>query len=248
LEDVTLDEREVNVWCRNPLCPGKTEFRIIHYLKTLEIKDVGPATVRAMLVNDIIRDVPDLYNIDFEKLSSLEGFGSRSARKTIKSIYDKKDIELANFLDSLGIEGLGTSTSKLIANEFMTLKNVLRVGPEKLITLEGIGEKTAASICSGLAYFGGTIDSLLEAGVKVKDVEKIEGSLTGKSFCITGKLSMGRKEMAAKIESAGGIVKSSVSKGLDYLVAGDDVGKGKTDKAEKYGTQIISEDDLFDMM
>jgi len=249
LSDVELDEKGVSLWCKNPLCPGKVEFRIIHYLKTLEIKDVGPATVRTMLDNDIINDLPDLYNIDFAKLSSLPGFGKKSAKRVIEEIENKREIELWMFLDSLGIIGLGTTTSKMIADEYKTINNILRiVDVEKLTRLEGIAEKSANYIITGLANLGGTIDSLFEAGVIVKDKKEVVGSLTGKSFCVTGTLSIKRKEMAELIEAAGGIIKSSVSKGLDYLVAGENVGAGKTNKAEKYGTIVISEDEVRAMM
>ncbi|MHA1690270.1 MAG: NAD-dependent DNA ligase LigA, partial [Candidatus Heimdallarchaeaceae archaeon] len=248
LEDVVLDEKEVSLWCVNPLCPGKIEFRINHFLKTLEVKDVGLATIRAMLDNNIISDIPDLYNIDFTKLSSLSGFGKKSARKVIEEIEDKRKIELSTFLDSLGISGLGTTTSKVIATEFKTLARVLSVDPDKFSNLEGIGDLTAKSIHDGLVLYGGIIDSLILAGLIIKDVKVITGSLTGKTFCVTGKLSVGRKEMATLIEESGGIIKSSVGKGLDYLVAGENVGAGKTTKAEKYGTNIINEDEIRAML
>lgn len=243
-----LDDKEVSVWCMNPLCPGKVEFRIIHFLKTLETKDVGPAAVHAMFSYNIIRDLPDLYRIDFEKLKTLPGYGAKSARKIIKEIENKKEIELSVFLDSLGITGLGTTTSKMLADEFETLSRIQSLTPNELTSLEGIADLTAGYICDGLKDFKETIKDLIETGVVIKDKKKISGSLSGKTFCITGKLSVGRKEMATLIESAGGTVKSSVGKGLDYLVAGDGVGKGKTDKAEKYGTKILTEDEIRNMM
>jgi DNA ligase (NAD+) len=242
LDDVHNDG--TTIWCKNWKCPGKMEHRVIHYLKTLEIMDVGPATVHDMFVSGMVSDLPDLYKLDFEKLCLLEGYGKRSARKIVKAIYDKKEIELATFLEALGVDGLGKTTSKAIANEYMSLENVLRVYPDKLEKIEGIGEKTAQSITDGLVLLGGTIDELLVLGVKPKPVEKIEGNLTGKTFCVTGTLSVGRKEMQAEIEAHGGVIKSSVSKSLDYLVAGEGVGRGKTDKADKYGTTIISEEEL----
>ena len=111
LDDVELDEKKVSLWCSNPACPGRAEFSVIHYLKTLEVRDVGPATVHTMLQNDIITDLASLYDIDYKKLSMLPGFGAKSARKVVTEIFDKIEVELSVFLDSLGIHGLGTRTT-----------------------------------------------------------------------------------------------------------------------------------------
>lgn len=239
-----LDEKEVSVWCMNPVCPGKAEFRIIHFLKTLETKDVGPAAVHAMFSHNIINDLPDLYNIDLERLKVLPGYGAKSAKKITKEIESKREIELSVFLDSLGITGLGTTTSKMLADKFETLSRIQSLTPKELTSLEGIADLTAGYICNGLKSFEETIKSLVDTGVVIKDKKKATGNLSGKSFCVTGTLSVGRKEMTAMIEAAGGTVKKSVGKGLDYLVAGEGVGKGKTDKADKYGTKILTENEL----
>jgi len=245
--ETSLDEKEVNVWCTNPLCEGQKEHRIHHYLKTIGVLNVGPANVRDMLSADIIKSIPDLYQIDRDRLSKLDGYGKRSADKIINEISKKDIVPLATFLASLGIKGLGNSTGKLLASEFECLRNILTKHPEDLVHLEGIGELTADSICNGLVLMGGIIDEL-NATLDIEDCIKVSGSLSGQSFCITGTLSMKRKEMANMIEEVGGEVKSSVSKGLDFLVAGEGVGKSKTDKAEKYGTEVISEDDLMSML
>jgi DNA ligase (NAD+) len=245
--DTSVDERGVSIWCTNPLCEGQKEHRIHHYLKTIGVLNVGPANVRDMLSADIIESIPDLYQIDRDKLSKLDGYGKRSADKIINEISKKDIVPLATFLASLGIKGLGNSTGKLLASEFECLRNILTKHPEDLVHLEGIGELTADSICNGLVLMGGIIDEL-NATLDIEDCIKVSGSLSGQSFCITGTLSMKRKEMANMIEEVGGEVKSSVSKGLDFLVAGEGVGKSKTDKAEKYGTEVISEDDLMSML
>jgi len=172
-----------------------------------------------------------------------------SARKTIDAINNKRNIDLATFLDALGIDGLGTTTSKILAKEFKTLSKVLDTPPHRLEALEGIGPKTSSSIYNGLILLRGMIEELATDHMTIDEVEEVTtGSLIGRSFCVTGTLSVGRKEMAAEIEAAGGEVKSSVSKGLDYLVAGDKTGKGKTDKAAKYGVAVIDEDTIREMM
>ncbi|TRZ48385.1 MAG: DNA ligase (NAD(+)) LigA [Dehalococcoidia bacterium] len=246
-EKTELDEKGISVWCVNPICEGQKEHQIHHYLKVIGVLDVGPANVRDMLDANIINTIPDLYDIDREALSKLSGYGKKSADKIINAINKKRTIPLAIFLSSLGIKGLGNTTGKIIAAEYQELQNILRKNPEDLIHLEGIGNLTSESICNGLVLMGGIIDSL-NSILDIEDCVKVVGSLSDKSFCITGTLSMKRKEIADLIEEAGGEVKSSVSKGLDYLVAGEGVGKSKTDKAEKYGTMVISEGDLMVML
>jgi len=248
-EATELDEREVSVWCKNPVCPGQAEFRIIHFLKTIEVDGVGPGIVGKLVESGLVETIPDLFCLNFGEVSKLEGLGRSSARNILDAINDKKNIHLANFLDALGVEGLGTTTSKTLASFAETIENCLSVTEWSLNGLEGIGEKMAHSINVGLAKLAPMVEELIRMGVEIIPVEKkTGGSLSGMSFCITGTLSVGRKEMAALIESHGGDIKSSVSRGVTYLVAGEGVGKGKTDKAEKYGTTVIDEDTLRKMM
>jgi DNA ligase (NAD+) len=247
-EATELDEREVSVWCKNPTCPGQAEFRIIHFLKTIEVDGVGPGIVKTLIENDLVEKIPDLFTLDYGRVAALPGLGRSSARNILSAIADKKKVDLAVFLDSLGIDGLGTTTSKVIARKYKNLDAVLDAKREDLERLEGIGPITALSIFQGLRKLGGMIEELQDVGVEVDDIKTVTGGLSGKSFCITGTLSVGRKDMAALIERHGGIIKSSVSKGLDYLVAGDKTGKSKTDKALKYGTEVIDEVTVRSMM
>ena len=247
-EKTELDERKVSVWCVNPTCPGQAEHRMTHFLKTIEVDGVGPGIVNKLLTAGLVETLVDLFNLKVEDVAKLEGMGKASAKKVIDAINTRRRIPLALFLDSLGIHGLGTSTSKMIARELKTIEEVMEVSYVCFEEMEGIGEKTAKSIESGLEKLETMVEEIMAAGVEIVPVEEISGGLSGKSFCVTGTLSVGRKEMAAEIEAAGGIVKSSVSKGLDYLVAGDKTGKSKTDKAAKYGTEVISEATLREMM
>ena len=247
-ETTELDEREVSVWCTNPACPGQLEHRMTHFLKTIEVDGVGPGIVNKLLDSGVVSSIPDLFKLKVSDISKLEGMGKSSANNVVDAINARRKIPLAVFLDSLGIHGLGTTTSKMIAKEFKTIEEVMAVAPECFEELDGIGEKTATSIGKGLERLETMVVEIMSSGVEIVPVEEVIGGLSGKSFCITGTLSVGRKEMSALIESKGGIVKSSVGKGLDYLVAGDDVGKGKTDKAAKYGTEVINEATVRKMM
>jgi len=248
-QDVEFDEESVNVWCYNPECPSKFELRAIHFLKTLEVMNVGQAIVRTLIDEHLVKCLHHFFTLEDNEhtIARLPGFGKRSARKIIDEINKKREVPLATFLTSLGIPGLGKTNGKIIANELKELYNVM-IADEKIFErMEGIGPITAEHIVNGLNALDDTI-ALLQKHITILDVEEKDGNLKGKSFCATGTLSMKRKEIYKLIEENGGITKSSVSKGLDYLVAGDNVGKGKTDKAHKYGVTIISEKELMRML
>jgi DNA ligase (NAD+) len=200
-----------------------------------------------MLQEGVISSIPDLYNIDPKALAGLEGFGMRSSRIVTEAILEKSQIELWRFIRAMGIEGAGKTLSKALANEFKTLDAIRNVSASELCGMDGIGEITAEAIVKGLEKRSGMIDELLQY-VDIIEVETKNGVFTGKSFCVTGTLTRKRSEIHAMIEAQGGTVKSSVGKGLDYLVAGANVGAGKTAKAEKYGTEVISEDELMEMV
>lgn len=257
--DVSLDENGVSHWCLNPVCPAQRERRILHYIKTVGVLGVGSGIIEGLCREYFVIDIPDLYFLTREQLVAVTG-GERAAEKAQMAILEKNTLPLDVFLDSLGIDGLGTTTSKEVAREFKTLVSIRGLGSRtepghepgiRLLTkISGIGRPTAVKICSGLAEMADTIDRLLEV-IEVQDVKEINGTLTGMSFCMTGTLPSGTKraEMEKRIEAAGGIVKDSVGKGLNYLVIADPAStSAKAEKARKLGTKCISEDELIKMM
>ena len=169
------------------------------------------------------------------------------------AILSKNEIPLAVFLDSLGIDGLGTSTSKDVAKKFKTLKAVMDLsdapgGTVKLTSMEGIGVTTAEKIIQGLRAMGSTVDKLSKI-IEIMDVVEASGNLNGKSFCLTGAMSKPRKDIEKEIEAAGGEVRSSVGRGLTYLVQADAGStSSKSEKAKKLGTVILGEAELWEMM
>jgi DNA ligase (NAD+) len=250
---VEYDERNVNLWCHNPACPAKLEERVLHYIKTLDVLGVGAGIVSGLCKAGFIKDIPDLYYLTIDKIKVVTG-GDRAAEKVLNAILGKNEIPLAVFLDSLGIDGLGTTTSKDVAKKFKSLKwfrvtvssGVLR--PEDFTSIEGVGELTATKIIDGLKAMWPTIERLVEC-IEVQDVQEAKGNLTGSSFCLTGAMSKPRKEIEMAIEAAGGEVRSSVGRGLKYLVQSDaNSTSSKSEKAKKLGTKVIGEDELWRMM
>jgi len=171
--------------------------------------------------------------------------GEKSALKVTKAILDKNEVPLWQFLCALGISHLGNTTSKDIATKFKSLGVVRGISKDELVSMDGIGDVMAEGIVSGLEELGEMIDRLITY-VDVLEVKEATGPLVGKTFCITGSLSRGKKEVGKDIEDAGGTMKSSVGKGLDYLIMSDPSStSSKAEKARKLGTECISEDDLL---
>jgi DNA ligase (NAD+) len=241
-----LDEKMINLWCHNPICPAQLERRVLHYVKTLDIMDVGIGTISGLCGAGFIKDVPDLYELTLDQIKEVTG-GQQAAENVLTAILEKNKIPLAVFLDALGIDGLGTTTSRDMANNFKKLGLVMITqNPAVLTSIEGIGPITARKIIEGLTTMGPMIERLTRV-IDVLDVQEATGKLAGKSFLISGTLSKPRKAVEAIITSAGGEMKSGVSKTLGYLIVGDDPGS-KVDKAKKLGITMLNEQQLMEMM
>jgi DNA ligase (NAD+) len=244
---VEWDAKGVSIWCRNPNCSIQFVEKVIHYVKTLNILGVGEGIITGLCGAGYIKSLPDLYDVTEDQIQSVTG-GERSAQKVFGAIHSSKRVPLDIFLDALGIDGLGTSTSKDIAKQFMTLEAVRTLSSEYILTgIEGIGTLTASKIMNGLSNMSDMIDDLLTR-IKVLDVKTTTGSLAGSSICMTGSMSKPRKELEDLIEQAGGEVSSSVKKGLTYLVQADPTSEStKSKKALQLGVKVISEEELLDL-
>ena len=243
--EVVMDDQKVSLWCHGLACPAQLERRILHWVKTLDVLGVGEGIVSELCAQGFVKDVPDLYFLTLEQMRSVTG-GDVAASKAQQAILSKSEVPLAVFLDALGIDGLGTTTSKEVAKKYGTLANVLKATAAELDAMEGIGELTASKIVEGLKLFQEIINRLAQT-LDIQEVVMKEGTLTGKTFLITGTLSVGRKEIENLVESCGGIMVSSVGKKLNYLILGDDPGS-KLEKAKKVGIPIISEGELRKMI
>jgi DNA ligase (NAD+) len=242
-----LDENGVSLWCKNPACPAQLERRVLHWVKTLSIMGVGTGIIRELCTQGFVKEIPDLYYLTEEQLFAATG-GKSSAQKAQTAILEKCEVPLAVFLDALGINGLGTTSSKEVAKAFQTLDRVLVAREQEFDDLPDIGSTTAKYIVDGLVALRPIIDRLIQT-IDVLEVVTKQGPLTGMSFVLTGAMSKGRKEIEVAIEAAGGENKGSVGKGVMFLVQADASStSNKTEKANKVGTKIISEDTLWQMI
>lgn len=216
----------------------------------LDIDTLGEKNVVALVDAGLVKDVADIYRLTVDDLLRLERFGDISAQKLINAIQAKKTPPLERFILGLGIRHVGAQTAIDLANAFHSIDTLREASMERLEAIPGIGTIVAESI---IAWFADEdnqklLDKLQAVGVRPQ-FERKTGKLAGKAFVITGTLeSMSRDEAAEKIRALGGTFQSAVAKDTDYLVAGGKIGASKLKKAEQYGTSIIDEQKLMELL
>lgn len=216
----------------------------------LDIDTLGEKNVVALVDAGLVRDIADIYRLTVDDLLKLDRFADISARKLIAAIQEKKTPALEKFILGLGIRHVGAQTAIDLAGEFESIEALQQATIEQLEAVDGIGKVVAESIVAWFADEDNTnlLVKFTELGV-VPHYEYKTGKLTGQSFVVTGTLeTMSRDEAAEKIRAQGGIFQTSVAKDTTYLVAGGKVGASKLKKAEAYGTKIITEQQLIDIL
>lgn len=247
-------KEEDAVWrCPNEKCPARLANQLRHFASksALDIEGMGEKNVELLLDKGLIGNAADMYRLRADQLQGLERFADISANKLVEAIAAKKHPELYRFIYSLGIRHVGAQTAVELANRYKEFDKLKSATIDDLKDVEGVGEVVAESI---VAWFESPqnqklIDDFDEVGVKPKKVHIKEGNITGKKFVVTGALNtMGRDEIAEQIRSRGGVFQSSVGKDTDFLVAGENVGSNKLEKARKYDTKIIDEQQLIKLL
>lgn len=216
----------------------------------LDIDTLGEKNVVALVDAGLVRDLADIFTLTKDQLLGLDRFADISAQKLISAIADKKQPALERFLYGLGIRHVGVQTAIDLVKKFESLPRISEATIDDLRSVEGVGEVVAESV---VAWFSDEDNlAMLEkfSGLGVKPhYEAKTGKLAGKSFVVTGTLeSMSRDEAAAKIRALGGTFQTTVGKDTTYLVAGGKVGASKLKKAEAYGTKVITEEELVQLL
>ena len=216
----------------------------------LDINTLGEKNVVALVDNGLINDLADIYALKFDQVINLDRFADISAKKLIDAIQSSKKPQLSRFIFGLGIRHVGSQTAVDLANEFGSVDKLRLATIDILRQVEGVGEVVAESI---VAWFADPDNELLltkfsQLGVKPY-FEKPLGKLIGKSFVITGTLeTMSREEAANRIRALGGVFHTTIARDTTYLVVGDNVGSSKLKKAKIYGTTIINESELRELI
>lgn len=232
--------------CKNEDCPAQILGTFTRWVSKTGVLGAGPAVLSAWIEAGVVQDIGDLYTMDLAAASrATTADGSRvgdSVKPFVASLMEKRTMPLSTLVGSLGIPLCSRSVCKMLVDAgFDTLDKMRQASVKDLAAIHGFGPERANAFVNGLASRNTVIDKLLANGVIV--TAPAIGGMTGKSFCLTGFRS---PEMEQAIESAGGSVKSSVGRGLTYLVAKDPhSGSEKLKKAVSLGVKVIGIDEAW---
>ena len=212
----------------------------------------GENIIQQLLDKNLINNIADIYELNFEDIASLKKNGKKFAQNLIDSINKSKENDLYRLITALGIRHVGGKASKVLARKYKTMENLQNANFEQLSQINDIGEVMANSIIEVFMQeqTKHLIEKLKNAGVNMNclEEESDDKRFEGKTFVLTGSLELfTRKEAEDIIEKLGGKTSSSVSKKTDYVLAGEDAGS-KLTKAQSLGINIISETDFKEMI
>jgi len=255
---IVREQGEADWRCTGGLfCPAQRKQALLHFAsrRALDIEGLGDKLVEKLVEDGIVNTPADLYKLDLPSLANLDRMGEKSAKNLLNAIERSRHTTLARFIYALGIRNVGEATAKDLARHFCTLKNLMDADVEQLQQVPDVGPVVAQSI---VAFFGekhnvSVIDGLLDSnsgGVNLHESvgePAKESPLSGKTFVLTGTLSMNREEVKEKLEALGAKISGSVSKKTSYVVAGIEAGS-KLDKALELGVTVLNEQELLALL
>jgi len=246
-------ENEVDIYCMNPDCPGKSIEGLIHFASrdAYNIDGLGERILTELFNDRLVLTIPDIFRLQdhYDFLVNKEGFGEKSVDNLLKAINESKKNPLEKLLFGLGVRHVGAKMAKVIATHFQTMENLISATKEDLLELSDIGEAIASSLTE---YFqqsknAAMIHELEDLGLNMVASKKFTStgsSFSGKTIVLTGALEgYSRSEAKDRIESLGGNVSSSVSHNTDLIIAGTDAGS-KLTKGKELGIRIIDEQEF----
>ncbi|MGM0479649.1 MAG: NAD-dependent DNA ligase LigA [Bacteroidota bacterium] len=249
-------EGEAQHYCPNDTgCPPQIKGRIIHFIsrKAMDIDGIGAETVEQLYQRELIANSADLFSLTKEQIAGLERMGERSADNLLAGLETSKEVPFERVLFALGIRYVGETVAKKIAHAMKNIDVIMDAQYDELIAIDEVGEKIALAVQE---HFGKTdnraiVDRLRDAGLQMEIIEKERESerLKGQKVVVSGVFSVvSRKAMKALIESHGGQNVSSISSKTNYLVAGENMGPAKLEKAKKLDVPVISENEFLKMI
>ena len=256
-ELVRLDG-EANHYCPNFYgCPPQIIGRIQHFIsrKAMDIEGLGGETVALLFNNGLLNNYADLYNLTVEQILPLDRMAQKSAENLINGVLNSKNVPFENVLFALGIRFVGETVAKKLAKHYKNIDSLSKATFMDLVLVDEIGDRIAQSV---IDFFENPsnqaiISELKLQGVQFEIVEKINPNATnkleGKTFVVSGVFEkFSRDELKNSIEDNGGKVGSSISAKTHFVVAGDNMGPAKLEKANSLKIPIISEDDFIEMV
>lgn len=246
------EDGESALRCPNVDCPAQIFRSIVHFASksAMNIDGLGPAIVEALISNDLIKSVADLYLIKKDDLLKLENFKDKSAENLLNSIEKSKENPLDRLIVGLGIRNIGSAAAKLLCEKFGTLDDILAAEEQEICEIDGFGEIMAQNVYRTLKepHVKELLQRFKEYGLNtVYKSQVTDNRFEGKTFVLTGTLpTLKRSEAKAIIEKFGGKASGSVSKNTDYVLAGEEAGS-KLTKAQDLGIEIIDEASFLKM-
>ena len=246
-------EGEAKHYCPNvSSCPPQIIGRIEHFVrrKAMDIEGLGGETIELLWQNGLIHDISDIYHLDPVRLAALPRLGEKSAANILEGVRASLNVPFERVLFALGIRFVGETTAKYLAAHFRTLDAIAAATKEQLSEAEEVGAKIADAI---VEYFASDdnrriVESLREAGLRFESEDKqlTSNALEGKNVVISGKFEgLSRDDMKALVEEHGGRNLAAVSANVDFIVAGDNMGPAKRQKAEKLGIKILNYEEFM---
>lgn len=251
-------EGETAYYCPNETaCPPQIKGKIEHFIsrRAMNIDGLGPETIDMFYRLGLIKNTADLYQLTSDDIKNLDRMGEKSADNIIKGITASKEVPFERVLFALGIRFVGETVAKKIAKSFENIEELEHANYETLTNIDEIGTKIAQSIIS---YFNNPanrelITRLKTAGLqfyrKREDLSTYTNKLAGMSIVISGVFAHhSRDEYKALIEKNGGKNSGSISNKTSFILAGDNMGPSKLEKAQKLGIRIVNEDEFLEMI
>ncbi|MEO9474483.1 MAG: NAD-dependent DNA ligase LigA [Cyclobacteriaceae bacterium] len=269
--ELTRKEGEANHYCPNESgCPPQVRGRVEHFISrnALDINHLGPNTIKGLFDQGLINNLADLFSLEYDQIENLKfeitddltgetktrSLKEKSAKNLIESIEKSKTASFERVLFGLGIRYVGKTVAEKIAQHFGDIDSIINATFEDIVNVHEIGERIAGSIREYLDTPENIalIERLRAAGLNLKSEATstfIENKLDGKSFVVSGVFNeYGRDEIKSLIKQFGGKVGSSISGNTSYVLAGENMGPSKLEKAKKLNVPIISESDFKAMI
>lgn len=252
--NVVREEGEAAYRCENFECKAQLLRNLYHFAskEAMDIEGLGPQLIKTLSEKGLVKNASDIYRLEEKDVAGLERMGKKSAKNLINSIEKSKNAGLDCLIYALGIRQIGKKAAKIIAKSFKNTDNIMNASLEDFTEIFEIGEISGKNIVEFFETESNRhiVNELKSLGVKTEydESEGLSDIFGGKTFVLTGTLpTLKRSEASKIIEDNGGKTSSSVSKKTDYVLAGDDAGS-KLKKAIELGVEIISEQQLLDMV
>ena len=254
---VRVDGEAAHYCPNDTACPPQIKGKIEHFIsrEAMNIDSMGPETVELLFNYGLIKDIADIYALNPEDLMFLPRMGAKSAENIVAAIDASRQVPFERLLFALGIRFVGATVAKRLARAFVSMDALMAASLDELMAVDEIGERIAASVREFFSKESNVelVSRLRSAGLKfvAEEEEVLDRTeiLKGKSIVISGVFTHhSRDEYKAMIEKNGGKNAGSVSKSTSFILAGENMGPSKLEKAEKLGVPLVNEDEFLAML